>query len=347
MLFSIGEKIVFEKNDKKLGVSNGTTGELKGIDKDGNLLIKTDDKTVAFNAKEYNYFNHGYAVTSYKAQGQTADNVIAHMPAQGQNFNSFYVTATRAVNNLTIYTDNKKDLQSMIHNEQIKDNATSLNEKFEQKQALDKEQQKQKHEDRKLSRQETYENAPAGDKQLAFAQSIAKELGIENADIGTRVNTDVFIKENLEAFQKAQTVLFYLPIHGEVDLEPLFQKQRKKKQFLLPKVQKNKLSLHYISSLDETAPGKFTIREPHQHLKQAKISDIDLILVPGIAFSKNGHRIGYGKGFYDRLLKKSTCPKIGIAYDFQIVNNIPGEAHDVPMTTIVTEKQTLKVQGQK
>ena len=148
------------------------------------------------------------------------------------------------------------------------------------------------------------------------------------------------------AFQAAKTVLFYLPIHGEVDLELLFSKFSKKKLFALPRVQKSSLTLHYISSLQHTAPGKFKIREPHNHLKKAKPGDIDLILVPGVAFSKNGHRIGYGKGFYDRLLKKTKALKIGIAYDFQIVNNIPGETHDVPMDIIITEKQTLKVKAQ-
>lgn len=204
--FSNGEKIVFEKNDKKLGVSNGTTGEIKSIDEKGNMIIKTDDnKTIFFNSQNYNYFNHGYAVTSYKAQGQTAKNVIAHMPGKSQNFNSFYVTVTRAEDNLKIYTDSKEDLKSTIHNEQIKDNALSLNDRLEKKEALEKEQMLLKHEQRKEARQEAFNNAPVSAKQLKFAHSIAKELNLEadKIELDTRAKTDTFIKDNLEIYQKA------------------------------------------------------------------------------------------------------------------------------------------------
>jgi 5-formyltetrahydrofolate cyclo-ligase len=62
-------------------------------------------------------------------------------------------------------------------------------------------------------------------------------------------------------------------------------------------------------------------------------------LVPGTAFDSSGHRIGYGKGYYDRLLKKTTSSKIGIAYDFQIVKKVPAENHDIKMTQIVTDKK--------
>jgi len=204
--FANGEKLVFEKNDKKLGVKNGTVGEIKSVDKEGNLKVKLDDKTISFNSKDYNYFNHGYAVTSYKAQGQTAENVIAYMPAKAQNFNSFYVTVTRAQDNLTIYTDSKDDLKSTIYSEQIKDNAISLNEKADALKAKDIAKQKLTHEERKAARQEAYNNAPASKRQSNFANSIAKELGVDvkDLDLSKRVVADTFIKDNLEAYSKAQ-----------------------------------------------------------------------------------------------------------------------------------------------
>ena len=152
----------------------------------------------------------------------------------------------------------------------------------------------------------------------------------------------------LGEFRKAGTIMFYLPIHGEVDLRALFGKFRLNKKFILPKIKDEKnLHLYHIDNLEDTAPGKFKIPEPKLHLQRAAASEIDLVLVPGIAFAKSGHRIGYGKGFYDRLMKKIKGPKIGIAYDFQMVENIPAEKHDTPMDIIVTEKRILRIGKKK
>ncbi len=148
---------------------------------------------------------------------------------------------------------------------------------------------------------------------------------------------------SLAAFKKAKNVLFYLPVHGEVDLTGLFGKFSKKKTFFLPRVKGKTLELHLIKNLTHTSKGKFNVTEPKKHLPTVKPSGLDLVLVPGVVFGLDGHRIGYGKGFYDRLLKKTICPKIGIAYGFQIVKNISGDPHDVPMDMIITEQKTLKV----
>ena len=162
-----------------------------------------------------------------------------------------------------------------------------------------------------------------------------------------KLRKDLLIAKKIHSLQiikKAKTILFYMPIHGEVDLKPFFKKSKPDKKFILPRV-KNELTLHlyHINDLDDVEHGSYKILEPKLHLKRAKITDMDIALVPGIVFARNGHRIGYGKGFYDRLLKKIKCPKIGIAYDFQMVENIPGEAHDTPMDMIVTEKEIIKI----
>ena len=66
-----------------------------------------------------------------------------------------------------------------------------------------------------------------------------------------------------------------------------------------------------------------------------------VILVPGLAFDRNGGRMGFGKGYYDRLLESSNAVKIGLCYDFQILEKIPTESHDVPMNFVITEKEIL------
>ncbi len=94
----------------------------------------------------------------------------------------------------------------------------------------------------------------------------------------------------------------------------------------------------YISNIDDLHKGAYGIYEP-KTINQANIEDIDLVLVPGIVFSKSGDRIGFGKGYYDKLLENFEGLKIGVCYEFQIVDEIPSSPHDVKMNMIVTEKR--------
>ena len=269
--FAQGEKIVFEKNDKKLGENNGNVAEILKIDEKGNITAKMEDKTITFNASEYNYFNHGYAVTSYKAQGQTSANVIAHMPAKAQNFNSFYTVVTRAQDNLTIFTDSKEDLRSMIHNEQIKDNALSLNDKYDQRKAKEEQMQKLSFEERQEARIEAYNNAPASKRQVDFAANIAKELGIQNPDIGKRVNTDSFIKEHIGEFEKLQTVK--TPSDKQLDFA---QKIADK---LYQDIDTSKMNAKetkaYIS--ENSAAFNNTVKNPTEHLLSIDFSQLSSV----------------------------------------------------------------------
>ena len=180
-------------------------------------------------------------------------------------------------------------------------------------------------------------------KQKLRAQKLLERL---NHHPEEKIAKDKQITKQLKSsflYKNAKKILFYLPIHSEVDLVELYNRTKSKK-FALPKIASTtKLHIHYIKDLSETEAGKFNIIEPKGHLKEAKPEDLDLVLVPGIVFARDGHRIGYGKGYYDRLLKKVKCPKIGIAYEFQIVENIPGEPHDTPMDYLATEKGIIKI----
>ena len=96
------------------------------------------------------------------------------------------------------------------------------------------------------------------------------------------------------------------------------------------------LTLSYISSTDDLTAGAYGILEPVR-IDVASPGDIDLILVPGIVFDENGSRIGFGKGFYDRLLADTRAKKAGICYDFQVCSGIAADAHDIPMDVLITE----------
>jgi ATP-dependent exoDNAse (exonuclease V) alpha subunit len=118
--FTQGEKVVFLKNDKNLGVQNGLTGEIKSLDERGNLTVKLDTgKDVTFSIpRSYNYLDHGYAVTDYKSQGQTSRRVIFHANTEKPTFyNSFYVAMTRGKDDLRVYTNGTEKLRKQVRKE--------------------------------------------------------------------------------------------------------------------------------------------------------------------------------------------------------------------------------------
>jgi conjugative relaxase-like TrwC/TraI family protein len=215
--FSIGEKIVFEKNDKMLGISNGETGIIKNIDENGNIIIDKDGKEIKFNISQYNYLNHGYALTTYKSQGQTSKNVIAYLDAKAQNFNSFYVTVTRAQNDLKIFTDDKELLKEMVGLEQEKFNALNAFEKLKnqdkflntkiyyQLKNIEKQYNVKldkslfKNEEKALNFIKQYENKPTP-KQLKLAESLTNKYNLElTKDIlNSKKELNNFIQEYID-----------------------------------------------------------------------------------------------------------------------------------------------------
>lgn len=146
---------------------------------------------------------------------------------------------------------------------------------------------------------------------------------------------------NFKLFRKAGKVLFYISKSSEVDTRKIIQESgfRLQKHIIAPKVAGRKLKLFEITCFKDVGKGAFGILEPKKHCKKINPQDIDLAIVPGIAFDKKGHRIGYGKGYFDRLLRKMKCKKIGLAYDFQIVDKIPKTAYDIPVDFIITDKK--------
>jgi 5-formyltetrahydrofolate cyclo-ligase len=92
----------------------------------------------------------------------------------------------------------------------------------------------------------------------------------------------------------------------------------------------------------EILSGQFGIREPAPTCVEIPLADLDLVLVPGVAFDASGHRLGRGKGYYDRLLEHFAGKKIGIAFDEQMVGAVPTEKNDGRMDVIVTPTGCVK-----
>jgi len=103
-----------------------------------------------------------------------------------------------------------------------------------------------------------------------------------------------------------------------------------------------------LKNLNELEPGAFNILEPKKEFfRPVSPDDIDLVIIPGVAFDKDGDRIGYGMGFYDRFLRsmKKNIPVVALAYEFQIVDDIPVDDTDVTVHKIITEERIIEVES--
>ena len=145
------------------------------------------------------------------------------------------------------------------------------------------------------------------------------------------------------AWLAARTVAIFAPQMREPDVELLWM-HGSGKSFAYPRIVEGRLDLFRVASLHELAPGAFGVREPLAKIEHAiDPGMLDLILVPGVAFTRSGERLGRGGGFYDRLL--SSLPahvhKIGVCFDSQIQQELPVEAHDQLVDFIITESGVL------
>ncbi len=143
----------------------------------------------------------------------------------------------------------------------------------------------------------------------------------------------------LRRFRNARRVVLYFPIKNEVNTEGIFRSAREfSKEIYFPCVEGSLLRFRRVSDLDELEPGSFGIPEPSRDSAKVEITDIDLVIIPGVAFDRFGRRLGYGGGYYDRVLFKiDNKRRIGLAYNFQVLDSIPVEAGDEEVGLIVTE----------
>ena len=152
---------------------------------------------------------------------------------------------------------------------------------------------------------------------------------------------------SLASFAAARTVLVTLPFRSEWDTRPLFAVALARGMTIaLPRVNGDTrmLDLHGVTDIaTETSPGYRGIPEPSSTLPRIDIRTVDWVLVPGVAFDASGRRLGYGGGYYDRLLALLTpgTPRIAGAYDLQVVPHVPAAPHDLLVDVIATPTRML------
>ena len=149
----------------------------------------------------------------------------------------------------------------------------------------------------------------------------------------------------LSAIACARLVLAYFPVRGEVDTRPLIDHcLRRGRSVALPRSvgrgRKRGLAFERVTGLGGLAPGRFGIPEPAAGTGVA-LAWADAIIVPGVAFSFGGGRIGYGGGYYDRVLRARRGVAIGVAFDSQLLAQLPQTAGDVAVDALVTERRVL------
>ncbi len=140
--------------------------------------------------------------------------------------------------------------------------------------------------------------------------------------------------ENNKSFIEAKVVMLYSSLPDEVSTHDFIDKWRNEKKIILPTVVGDDIIPVELSKETVFAVGDFNILEPQN---EPYNGDYDLIVVPGVAFDRDGNRIGRGKGYYDRFLcKHLDVKRIGICFDFQLVDNVPTEINDIKMDELIS-----------
>ena len=150
---------------------------------------------------------------------------------------------------------------------------------------------------------------------------------------------------DLAEYEKAGTVMFYVDVRDEVRTRhALPEALASGKRIVVPYCLNGELELFWLENMDELELGMYRILEPKVELrdvaaKRLTPTDLDLVMVPGVAFDRNGGRTGHGKGYYDKLLQhaRKDAPLVALSFECQLFDEIPAESHDIFMDKVVTE----------
>ena len=140
-------------------------------------------------------------------------------------------------------------------------------------------------------------------------------------------------------FQSAQSIGAYHSFGSEVMTDAIISEAFELgKRISLPRVEGDKIEFYGFSENRQLVKNRFGILEPLPH---EKVGHHDLLIVPGIAFDKDGYRVGYGKGYYDRHLAQTDAFSVGLAYSFQIIDRMPRQMHDKKVSAVATEEKLI------
>ena len=172
-----------------------------------------------------------------------------------------------------------------------------------------------------------------------YLELLKKQVNAEREVKSRQIADKLF---ELKAINKAQTILFYASLPGEVDTFGMILKAiQLKKRICLPVLVRDqkKMIPTLTKSVDNLKNGEYGIAQPpHDVALEVALKDIDAVVVPGLSFDKANNRLGRGAGYYDRFLKTlpPDTPTIGLAFDFQLTDRLPVQEHDVPVSVVIS-----------
>lgn len=162
---------------------------------------------------------------------------------------------------------------------------------------------------------------------------LAERSGLSDEEIKKRSESICKSVIETKEYQNAKTVMIYFAIKGEVQTDFIISHAAGEgKEVFAPRVSGEYIYPVKYTGADNMKNGRFGIWEP---CGEEYSGEIDLVIVPALAFDKTGARLGYGRGYYDKFLKDKKCVRMGVAYGFQIVDNLPTDKHDIPMNILI------------
>jgi 5-formyltetrahydrofolate cyclo-ligase len=174
-------------------------------------------------------------------------------------------------------------------------------------------------------------------------------LAMSKAEVQRRSEPIVAQLVELDAFRRAGSVMLYLPVRNEVDTtDAITRCLNDGKTLVLPRMdyERDRIVARRVDDMaTQLVLGRMDLVEPDPaKTKVVAPDEIDLVVVPGLAFDRRGYRIGWGRGYYDAFLAvaDARAVRVGLAYEFQVVDAVEHDGHDVPMHAVVTEGATVR-----
>lgn len=169
-----------------------------------------------------------------------------------------------------------------------------------------------------------------------------KALSSDRCVISSSKIQQCFLQTDL--FRCSRSLVLYSAVHNEVATDAVANQALEEGKLLIyPRIKGDHLEFVSVRDLSDLLPGAFGILEPRGGTLMP-VENLDLIVIPGVVFDRVGHRLGYGRGYYDRALAacRADCLKVGFAYDFQVVETLPAADHDKTLSVLITESRMLE-----
>ncbi len=181
---------------------------------------------------------------------------------------------------------------------------------------------------------------------------LEKRNAMDTSEFLEKSNRAISNLFSTECYKKADTVCSFISFGSELNTHGLIKMMLLDgKRVVVPYVKNREMRemiLSELKSWDELDAGEYGILAPKKEfIREVSPKEVDLFLVPGVAFDPEGHRVGYGGGYYDRLLRElETECLIGLCFELQIVDKVPRAAHDVAVKRIITEERIIEADPQ-